>query len=256
MLTCDTANAVAAIPNLDEHGVYISSGTWSLIGVENSEPIITDDALRLNFTNEGGVFGKIRFLKNVAGLWLLQESRRQWQHDGQDFLWEDLLNMAEQARGFKCVIDPDATDFLSHGDMPKFIRNYCEHTGQPKPETPGEIARCCLESLALRYRWVIEALEQLTGRNLTTIRIVGGGSQNKLLNQFTADACNRTVITGPIEATALGNIMMQAIATGHIKDLAAGRKAVAASIQQDIYRPKPSAQWDKAFELFKGLLEN
>ncbi len=251
----DTANAVAAIPGLDEHSVYISSGTWSLMGVENAEPIITDDALRLNFTNEGGVFGKIRFLKNVAGLWLLQESRRQWQREGKEFPWEELLTMAEQVEPFKCVLDPDATDFLSHGNMPSFIRAYCERTKQCVPETPGEIARCCLESLALRYRWVLEALEQLTGRKLSTIRIVGGGSQNKLLNQFTADACGREVVTGPVEATALGNIMMQAVATGHIKDLAAGRKAIAASVRQETFTPNHSAIWDKAFETFKALLE-
>jgi rhamnulokinase len=251
----DTANAVAAIPALDEHSVYISSGTWSLMGVEIAEPIINDKALELNFTNEGGVYGKIRFLKNIAGLWLLQESRRQWQREGKDYAWEHLLNMAKEAEPFKAVLDPDATDFLSHGDMPSFIRDYCKRTGQAVPETPGEIARCCLESLALRYRWVTEALEHLTGRELTTIRIVGGGSQNNLLNQFTADACNREVVTGPVEATALGNIMMQAIATGHIKTLEAGRAAVAASVEQQRFTPKNSRGWDKAFETFKGLLK-
>jgi rhamnulokinase len=251
----DTANAVAAIPGLDEESVYISSGTWSLMGVEIAEPIINDDALRLNFTNEGGVFGKIRFLKNVAGLWLLQESRRQWEREGKNYTWERLLGMAEKAKAFKCIIDPDATDFLSHGDMPAFIRAYCERTKQAVPKNPGEVVRCCLESLALRYRWVTEALEHLTKRDLTTIRIVGGGSQNKLLNQFTADACNREVITGPVEATALGNIMMQAVATGHIKDLSAGRKAIAASVQQEIFTPNHSAQWDTAFETFKELLK-
>jgi rhamnulokinase len=251
----DTANAIAAIPGLDESSVYISSGTWSLMGIEIAEPIINDDALRFNFTNEGGVYGKIRFLKNIAGLWLLQESRRQWQREGKEFAWEELLAMAEQAEPFKCVLDPDATNFLSHGDMPSFIRAYCERTNQRVPETPGEVARCCLESLALRYRWVLAALEQLTNRKLNTIRIVGGGSQNKLLNQFTADACGREVVTGPIEATALGNIMMQAIATGHIKTLETGRAAIAASVQQERFTPHTSEDWDKAFETFKELLE-
>jgi rhamnulokinase len=251
----DTANAIAAIPGLDENSVYISSGTWSLMGVEIAEPIINDDALRFNFTNEGGVAGKIRFLKNIAGLWLLQESRRQWQREGKDFPWEDLLTMAEQAEPFKCVLDPDATDFLSHGDMPGFIRAYCVRTNQRVPETIGEIARCCLESLALRYRWVLEALEQLTGRKLNTIRIVGGGSQNKLLNQFTADACGREVVTGPVEATALGNIMMQALATGHIKTLEAGRAAIAASVKQERFTPRSSGDWGNAFKTFKELLQ-
>ena len=250
----DTANAVAAIPSLDKQSAYISSGTWSLIGIELDEPIVTEAALNYNFTNEGGVMGKIRFLKNVMGLWLLQESRRQWQREGKEYSWEDLLNLAEKAEPFGAIIDPDATDFLGHGDMPANIRAYCKRTGQTEPKDVGSIIRCCLESLVLRYRWVIEALEELSGQKITHIRIVGGGSQNRLLNQFTADACNRTVITGPIEATALGNIMMQAIATGHIDSLEHGRKAIAASQMQETFTPNPDAAWDEALEKFQLLL--
>ncbi|MCA9836717.1 MAG: rhamnulokinase, partial [Trueperaceae bacterium] len=249
-----TANAVAAIPSLDKQSAYISSGTWSLIGIELDEPIVTEAALNYNFTNEGGVMGKIRFLKNVMGLWLLQESRRQWQREGKEYSWEDLLNLAEKAEPFWAIIDPDATDFLGHGDMPANIRAYCKRTGQTEPQDVGSIIRCCLESLVLRYRWVIEALEELSGQTITHIRIVGGGSQNRLLNQFTADACNRTVITGPIEATALGNIMMQAIATGHIDSLENGRKAIAASQMQETFTPTPNAAWDEALSRFKRLL--
>jgi rhamnulokinase len=250
----DTASAVVAVPELDEHSVYLSSGTWSLIGVEIPEPILTEEALRFNFTNEGGVGGTIRLLKNVAGLWLLQESRHQWQREGRDYDWGELLDLAGQAEPFRSLLDPDAPDFLSHGDIPGAIRAYCRHTGQPEPEGVGAVVRCCLESLALRYRWVVEALETVTGRALTTVRVVGGGSQNHLLNQFTADACGRPVVAGPVEATALGNVVMQAIATGHISDLAAGRRAVAASVELDRYAPEPSPEWDQAFERFKALL--
>lgn len=251
----DTANAIAAIPYLDEASVYISSGTWSLMGVEIAEPILSEQALNYNFTNEGGVENTIRFLKNIMGLWLLQESRRQWQSEGQDYSWSELLDLAEQASPFVSLIDPDAAPFLGHGDMPQAIREYCQQSKQPVPESVGAIIRCCLESLALRYRWVIEALEELTGNPITTIRIVGGGSQNKVLNQFTADACQRTVITGPVEATALGNVMMQAIATGHIKTLDAGRKAIAASVQQESFEPNANSNWDDAFVRFKALLD-
>ncbi len=250
----DTANAIAAIPYLDESSAYISSGTWSLMGVEIAEPILSEQALNYNFTNEGGVENTIRFLKNIMGLWLLQESRRQWQREGQDYSWTELLDLAEQAPAFVSLIDPDATPFLGHGDMPQAIRDYCQETNQVVPESVGAIIRCCLESLALRYRWVIEALEELTGNPITSIRIVGGGSQNKLLNQFTADACQRSVITGPVEATALGNVMMQAIATGHITNLDAGRKAIAASVSQERFEANPNSNWDEAFERFKTLL--
>ncbi len=250
----DTANAVAAVPNLDNHSAYISSGTWSLIGTELQEPILSEAALRLNFSNEGGVANTIRFLKNVMGLWLLQESRRQWQREGREYDWHTLLTLAQEAEAFKCIIDPDADEFLGHGDIPAHIRAFCKRTNQPIPETDAQIIRCCLESLALRYRWVIEALEDLTGNNITTIRIVGGGIQNTVLNQFTANACNRTVVTGPIEATAFGNIMLQAVTTGHITSLETGREVIANSIEQEVFEPQSNPQWDVAFTKFKQIL--
>ena len=251
--THDTASAVAAVPGLDENSLYLSSGTWSLMGVEVLQPIINKQALTYNFTNEGGVANTIRLLKNVAGLWLLQECKRVWEQGGRAHPWEALLAQAEAAQPFRSLVDPDAVDFLNPPDMPAAIRAYCRRTSQPEPETAGQVVRCCLESLALRYRWVLEALENLVGHGLETIRIVGGGSQNRLLSQFTADACRRPVITGPVEATALGNLLLQAMATGHLASLAEGRQAIAASIEPEPIDPNPDAAWDEAFGRFNDL---
>ncbi|MBC8076353.1 MAG: rhamnulokinase, partial [Chloroflexales bacterium] len=204
--THDTASAVAGIPGLDSASAYISSGTWSLVGVETHQPITSERARALNVTNEGGVGGTIRLLKNVAGLWLLQECQRSLERDGLRPSWDELLGAAVGARPFVSIIDPDAPEFLAPADMPAAIAAFCARSGQPAPSDVGALVRCCLESLALRYRWVIEALEALLGQRLATIRIVGGGSQNRLLCQMTADACGRPVVAGPVEATALGNI--------------------------------------------------
>jgi rhamnulokinase len=250
----DTASAVAAVPGLDARSAYISSGTWSLVGVETPQPVIDQRALALNFTNEGGASGNIRLLKNVTGLWLLQESRRQWQRAGHDYSWGELMALAAAAPPFGSLIDPDAREFASPGDMPAAIRAYCRRSGQPEPDSVGAVVRCCLESLALKARWVIEALESLLGHPLETIRIVGGGSQNALLAQWTADACQRPVVAGPVEATALGNLMVQAIAAGHLADVAAGRQAVAASVELHAFEPGPAEPWQEAWGRFQGLL--
>jgi rhamnulokinase len=250
----DTASAVAAVPGLDASSAYISSGTWSLVGVETTEPILTEKARMLNFTNEGGVAGTIRFLKNVGGLWLLQECQRQWQREGQVFTWSELVAQARGAPVLRSLVDPDAPEFLNPSDMPSALRSYCQRTSQPEPQSVGALVRCCMESLALKYRWVIEALETLTGRRLDTIRIVGGGSQNALLCQLTADACGRRVVAGPVEATALGNILVQAVALGHLPNIAAGRAAVAASVEQRVFEPQGSATWDAAFVGFRALV--
>jgi rhamnulokinase len=254
--THDTASAVAAIPDLDAHSAYISSGTWSLVGVEVDRPVLTEQARALNFTNEGGVGGTIRLLKNVGGLWLLQECRRQWAQAGEDYAWPDLLAQAEQAPPLVSLVDPDAPELLVPPDMPAAIRDYGVRTGQPAPASVGALVRCCLESLALKYRWVLGALETLTGQRIDTVRVVGGGSQNALLCQFTADASRRRVVAGPVEATALGNILVQALATGHLPDLAAGRRAVAASVPQIVYNPAPQAThaWAAAIARFDALL--
>jgi len=252
--THDTASAVAAVPDLDERSAYISSGTWSLVGVETSNPILSEKARDLNFTNEGGVGGTIRFLKNVTGLWLLQECQRQWQREGKTYTWPDLVALAKQATSLRSMVDPDAPEFVNPGDMPKAIREYCRRNGQPEPKSAGEVARCCLDSLALKHRWVLAALEELTNRRLDTIRIVGGGSQNELFCQLTAEACQRTVVAGPVEATALGNILVQALASGYVPDIAAGRRGVAASEEQEIFEPRDSGDWDVAIAGFDELV--
>jgi rhamnulokinase len=253
--THDTASAVAAVPGLDERSAYISSGTWSLVGVETRAPILSERARALNFTNEGGVGGTIRLLKNVGGLWLLQECRRRWEREGATYTWPDLVTLAEQAPPLVSLVDPDAPDFLNPDDMPAALRAYCRRTGQPEPATPGAVVRCCLESLALKYRWALAALEDLMGHRLDPIRIVGGGSRNGLLCQLTADACGRRVVAGPVEATALGNILVQAIATGHLADITAGRKAVGASVDLAIFTPQATVDWDTAFARFAALVQ-
>jgi rhamnulokinase len=249
----DTASAVAAIPGLDEKSAYISSGTWSLMGIETSEPVLTPDALALNFTNEGGVGGTIRLLKNIAGLWLLQESRHQWQREGRTYEWDDLLSMASRATPFRSLVAPDATTFLSPGNMPAALRDYCARTAQEQPDNVGAVVRCCLESLALKYRQVLDDLERLAGHRLDTIRIVGGGSLNRMLCQFTADACDRPVVAGPVEATALGNILVQAMARGALTDIAEGRRAIGASVPLDTYEPRDRTAWDDAYARFRRL---
>jgi rhamnulokinase len=253
--THDTASAVAAVPRLDSASAYISSGTWSLVGVEIPQPITSPAAQQLNVTNEGGVAGTIRLLKNVAGLWLLQASQHAWQRAGTTLGWEQILAEAAAAPPLHSLIDPDDPALHNPDDMPAAIREFCRRTEQPQPQSIGAVARCCLESLALRYRWVIQALERLTGKRITTIRIVGGGSQNRLLCQITADACGRPVIAGPVEATALGNIMLQAIATGYLADIEAGRAAIAASVAPTRFEPQPTVDWERAFERFCRLLD-
>lgn len=251
----DTASAVAAIPDLDADSAYISSGTWSLIGMEVPEPIINDQALALNFTNEGGVANTIRLLKNVTGLWLLQESRRQWQREGHDLSWDQLLARAAQAEPFHSLIDPDAPDFMAPSDMPATIRAYCRRVGQPEPDSVGAVVRCCLESVALKSRWVISSVATLAGRQPKVVRIVGGGCQNRMLCQFTADACELPVLAGPVEATAMGNLMVQAIAIGYLPDVAAGRRAVGASARRETYEPQNAPAWRDAYARFTRLLE-
>jgi rhamnulokinase len=256
----DTASAVAAVPWLDDRSMYISSGTWSLAGVEIAKPILSEAARKLNFTNEGGVGGglserRIRFLKNIGGLWLLQECQRAWERQGLSYTWPELVALAEQATPLQILVDPDAPDFLNPHDMPAALIAYCKRTGQPGPESVGAFIRCCLESLALKYRWVLSALEGLLGRRLDTVRIVGGGSRNALLSQLAADACSRQVVAGPVEATALGNILVQALATGHLSDVAAGRRAMAVSAQQTTFEPQASGDWDAAYRRFEALMQ-
>jgi rhamnulokinase len=258
--THDTASAVAAVPagsppSQRPDWCYISSGTWSLMGVEVPKAVITDKCLELNFTNEGGIGGTTRLLKNIAGLWSVQECRRAWNASGRNYSWDDLNRLAAAAPPLESFIDPDDPAFLAPSSMPEVIREYCRRTGQTVPADEGAIVRCALESLALRYRLVFGRLEQLTGGRIDTIHIVGGGTQNQLLCQFTADACGRVVLAGPAEATAIGNVLVQAIAAGDVGSIAQARELVSKSFPPVRYEPQDAAAWDAAYAKFLTLLK-
>lgn len=249
----DTGSAVAAVPAAGRGHAYISSGTWSLMGVEVDEPLINEESLAMSFTNEGGVAGTFRFLKNIMGLWLVQECRRTWMDAGEEISYAELTQMAEGCEGFVSVIDPDATVFLTHGDMPQRIRDFCANTGQRVPESKGQIVRCALDSLALRYRTTVECLDALFGRRHDPIHIVGGGTQNKLLCQLAADTTGRNVVAGPVEATAIGNVLVQAMGVGLIASLDDARQIVRASYDHVRYEPRESVVIEKAYRVFKDL---
>lgn len=256
--THDTASAVLAVPAVGEpsqrpNWCYISSGTWSLMGVEVARPVINETCARLNFTNEGGVGGTTRLLKNIAGLWLVQECRRIWKQDGRDYSWDYLARIAADSPPLACVINPDDPRLVAPERMPTTIVELCVESGQPAPETNGAIIRCALESLALKYRQVLGHLEQLIGGRIETIHIVGGGTQNELLCQMAADACNRTVVAGPIEATAIGNVLLQAVALGDVASIAEARQIVRASFAVEEYHPQNPTPWDAAYETFLKL---
>ena len=244
----DTANAVASVPvKNNDSWAYLSSGTWSLVGIETDEPIINNTTYDDQFTNEGGVEGKIRLLKNLMGLWILQECRRQWQRDGVTLDYTTITKMAADAVAFEGIINPNNASFFAPGDMPARVNDYLSKTGQTSTDDKGQICRIILESLALKYRWTIEKLEKLSGKPIDTLHIVGGGTQNKLLNQFAANAINRKVVTGPIEATACGNILMQAIATKTVSSLAEGRKLIGNSFEVETYLPDDAQTWNDAY---------
>jgi rhamnulokinase len=253
----DTASAVVAVPAEGGDFAYISSGTWSLVGVEVPQPAVAPEGLRANFTHEGGFGGTTRFLKNVMGLWLLQECRRSWAREGRDYSYEDLIHLAEAVPAAGSLLDPDHPDFLPPGDMPARIRRFCRETGQDAPEEPGEVVRCVLESLALKYRWVVEKAEEITGRRAGVVHVVGGGSQNTLLNQLTADATRRPVRAGPVEATALGNLMVQAYALGYLGSLEEIRASVRSSCREvRDYQPSGSREdWEDAYERLQRIME-
>jgi rhamnulokinase len=249
----DTASAVAAIPHMDGESAFISSGTWSLMGTEILSSNTSDEARRLGFTNEGSATGRFLLLKNLAGLWIIQECLRSWEKAGRDYGWSEVIEAATAAPAFHSLLNPSDSVFELPADMPVAVQQYCRETAQPIPRGVGEFARALFEGLALSYRMVLISLEALTGRSLSTIRIVGGGSRNALLSQMVADACNRVVVAGPAEATVLGNVMTQAIATGYIGDLRQGRIAVAESCECQTYEPRHSAAWDEAFARFERM---
>ena len=238
--TCghDTAAAVAAVPAMSGSWAYLSSGTWSLMGVELDAPLIDDKAFNYNYTNEGGFGGTTRFLKNIMGLWLVQECRREFERQGRAYDYATLTDLAAKSTAFASVVDVNERRFLSPGEMPQKIEAYCRETNQPVPADDGAFVRCCLDSLALEYRRTMDGLEDVLGHPIDVLHIVGGGTQNKLLNQLAADATRKLVLAGPIEATAIGNVLVQAIAVGAIPSLAAGRQIVADSFPLDRYEPK------------------
>jgi rhamnulokinase len=253
----DTASAVVAVPAESEDFAYISSGTWSLVGVELPKPAIAPEGMHANFTNEGGFGGTTRFLKNVMGLWLLQECRRTWAREGREYSYEELTRLAQAVPAAGPLLDPDHPAFLPPGDMPGRIRRFCRETRQSPPGEPGEVVRCVLESLALKYRWVLERAEEITGRRAEVIHVVGGGVRNTLLCQLTADATRRPVRAGPVEATALGNLMVQAYARGYLGSLEEIRAAVrGSSVEVHDYQPMGSAdEWDEVYEKLPKVMD-
>ncbi len=249
----DTAAAVAAVPAEGCNWAYISSGTWSLVGVEEEGPVISERSLAANFTNEGGVGGTIRFLKNVTGLWLVQGCRKAWSEDG-PLSYDDLVKAAAGAPPFAALIDPDDPSFLNPPDMPAAVIHYCHRTGQKAPETKAAMVRALLESLALKYRHVIDQLRLVLGHPIERIHIIGGGARNELLCQFTADATGLPVVAGPAEATAVGNILVQAMALGHISSLAEMRAIIRGSFELRTYEPADAASWEAAYSRFREVL--
>ena len=250
----DTQSAISATPTSDDDFAFISCGTWSLFGTEVKEPIINEASKKLNVTNEGGYDYSTAFLKNICGLWLIQESRRQWIREGKEYSYAELEEKALASEPFKCFIDPDAPEFAPMGNLPKRVKDYCKKTGQHVPETVGEIMRCIYESLALKYRLTLDGIEECTGKKYNKLHVMGGGTKDKLLLKMTADSCNIPVYGGPIEATALGNVSIQLMSTGDIKDIKEARKIIADGENLKLYEPSDRDGWEKAFERFKTVI--
>lgn len=250
----DTASAVIAVPTQEDDFIFISSGTWSLMGTELKEPMINADTAKYDFANEGGANGTIRFLKNIMGLWLIQESRRQWRREGKEYSFAQLEAFARECKPLQCFINPDDPSFATPGNLPERIREFCRRTGQYVPSTVGEIVRCIYESLALKYRYTVESIIDITGLDAKVIYVVGGGTKDGFLSQMTADACGMPVSAGPEEATAIGNLLMQMMAAGDAKDLKHARRIVAASFDCKHYSPTEDREtWDAAYKKFCAL---
>jgi rhamnulokinase len=243
----DTASAVVAVPTTTANYAYVSSGTWSLFGLEINEPIINDAAYQANITNEGGVYGTFRLLKNVCGMWIPQQCRATWREQGAEYSYDQLAKMATEGEPFRSLIDVDDPLFLPPGDMPSRIREFCQRTRQPVPETPAQMMRTAYESLALKYRLTLEKLIALTGNTVDRLHIIGGGSQNTLLNQMTANAIGRVVVAGPTEATAMGNAIVQLIALGELSSMSQAREILSQTVGTKIYEPQDTSQWDEAY---------
>ena len=250
----DTQSAITAAPCEYDDFAFISCGTWSLFGTEVKEPIINEASKKLNVTNEGGYDYTTAFLKNICGLWLIQESRCQWIREGKEYSYAELEKLALECEPFKCFIDPDAPEFAPMGNLPQRVKDYCKKTGQYVPETVGEIMRCIYESLALKYRYTFDGIKECTGKDYDRIHVMGGGTKDKLLLKMTAQSCNVNVYGGPIEATALGNIAVQLMSIGAIKDIKEARKIIADGENLKLYEPENNSEWEKAYETFKKIL--
>ena len=246
----DTQSAITSVPCEDGDFAFLSSGTWSLFGTELDKPIVNETSMNINITNEGGFDGSTGFLKNIIGLWLIQESRRQWKREGKEYSYADLEKLALSAEPFKCFIDPDAPEFVPHGNIPERVREFCRKTGQYVPETVGEIMRCIYESLAMKYRLTFEKLRECTERDYPVIHVIGGGTKDGLLCQMTANSCDRTVKAGPIEATVMGNVAVQLMSDGSVKNIGQARKIVADSSELKTFEPKDTDKWAGAYEDF------
>ena len=250
----DTQCAVAAMSVTDEKAAFLSCGTWSLIGCELDEPMLTYESNKKELSNEMGANGKVNYLKNISGLWLIQETRRDLAKQGQKYSYNDLEMMAREAKPFKCFVDPDSPMLSAHGDLPNKIRKYCEKTGQEIPQTVGEIVRCIYESLALKYRYAMEQISECTGQTFKMLNILGGGTKDGFLCEMTANSLDIPVVAGPIEATALGNIILQLKALGEIESVDEGRMLIAKTEKTKKYLPQRNENWDEAYSLYKELL--
>lgn len=253
----DTQNAVVAVPTQEKDFIFVSCGTWSLFGTETDEPIVSDKAYELNLTNEGGYGGTTNVLKNIIGLWLIQESRRQWQREGKDYSFADLEKLALESEPFKCFVDPDYPTLTPPGNLPKRIQEFCEETGQYVPQTVGEIVRCIYESLSLKYRYAFDQIRELTGKDYKVINIVGGGTKDGLLCQMTANSCNTCVLAGPVEATVFGNIAVQLMADGCVLDTKEAREIIAKSDNVKSFEPETQdvKAFEKAYNGFKKIIK-
>lgn len=251
----DTQSAITSVPCEDGKFAFLSSGTWSLFGTELEKPIVNETSLNINITNEGGFDNTVGFLKNIIGLWLIQESRRQWQRQGEDYSYADLEKLALAAEPFKCFIDPDAPEFVPHGNIPQRVQEFCEKTGQHVPQTVGEIMRCIYESLAMKYKLTFEKLCECTERDYPVIHVIGGGTKDTLLCQLTANSCNRTVKAGPIEATVMGNVAVQLMSADAVADISEARRIVANSSELKVYEPDEVEKWEEAYADFLKIVK-
>ncbi len=250
----DTQCAAAAVPTQSTHAAFLSCGTWSLLGTELDAPVLTPESCRMGLSNELGANGKVNYLKNIIGLWLIQESRRAWRRQGQEYSYADLERMALDSQPLNCFIDPDAPEFTPPGDIPGRVREYCRRTGQHEPQSVGEIMRCIYESLALKYRFALEQLQQATGKRFSVLHILGGGTKDGLLCRMTANSTGVPVIAGPVEATALGNIIIQLAALGALANLQAGRSLIARNEPLKRYEPEESQAWNRAYQIYQTIL--